>query len=635
MNLASPKRLERPTAGAPEVRLVCTARVRHAGQLDLDLPEPPADPPVAAVVAAARRHPGAASWVLAGGEPTLRADFPQLIRALSDAGAPALGMVTDGLALASPKVPGMLRQLGLDRVRIRLASARHDAHDWVAGATGSWRRAIRALRHAAEAGLLVDVVVPVTRPTQPHLVEVVELVHRLGARGVVLRRVTGRGAAQADDVATLARLGLLQRELELAAQAGVRHGLRVLVEGFPRCAAPAAAAQRVQAGEVLWSLPDAEGWTWLAPHYEPPADERGCAGCPGPPECGGAPVDYLRRFGRTEIDSESTVRRHPGTLPPTPNAGGDTPPPPRAGRFPASRLAYARLGARLPSLGGDPLAPMVPEPVDDAVRIVFAAPSRPSDPALGDKPDPGRPESTRDIRVRLVQVAQLGAPTLRIASAGTLAHPDCASMLREATRLEFDHVEVAGEGSALDAVRDMDLRRLRGISRIDLALYAPDPAGHDAVVGVDGAFDATLRVLDRLGNLVPSLRIGCYAVLRDPAHLHDFAEAWDLGDLPGDPWFRLAPTGGSLTALAAAAEALPDGPAREAIAAVLPVRLFGRPDHVLPAPEATVAWGALASVHLKPSGSDRFGCYTERPGSPRQPAPGGCPGIAVGWTEDA
>lgn len=621
-----------PTTQAPEVRVVVTGRVRTPGRLDTALDDPPDDPSIEAVVAAATAHAGAGSWMIAGGEPTLREDIPRLVKALADAGATDLGMITDGLVFASPKVPKMFADLGLTRVRIRLHSGREDAHDWLVDQPGAWRRAVKAVRACADAGLATEVEVTLTRPTRPYTAEALDLFARLGARTIWLRRLTARGPAAQHDIPLVARFGLMQRDVEQAVQSATRAGATVVVEGFPACALPALVDQRLPQGAVQWAVPKEGGWSFLEPRFDDPPAERGCATCPGPPECAGAPSDYVRRHGRMEIDSEGVRRVNPGTLPPTPLEGGDVYPPPRAGRFPPSRLSYVRLGAKLPSLGGDPLVAERATVVPERLRFAFVAPPRIAHPVLGDAPAPPEPEDTRDIRVRLVQAAQHGARCLHVQSAGTLAHPDAAEMLREATRLQFPRIEVAGEASAMDGFSDMQLRRLRGISRVDIALFGPDAATHDAVVGVEGAFDAALKALDRVGNLVPSIELGAYAVLMDPAHVAAFAEAWDFGDLPGDPFFRLAPTGGDLVALAAAADALPEGPARDALAAVLPKKLFPRGDHVVPAPEALEVWGDVASAYRKPSGSDRYGCYTGRPTPASAPSPGDDPGVAVGWT---
>lgn len=623
-----------PTASRPEVRVVVGGGQRLIGRLDHALEDAPPDPELAEVVAAARAHPGAESWMLAGGEPTLRKDLPKLVRALVEAGGPRVGLVTDGLALAGDKVPELLKGLGLARVRVRLTSARPDAHDWLVGQPGAWKKTIKAIRASVEAGLETEIECSVTRPTAPYLEEAIELFVKLGAKAVVLRRPTARGPLAGQDVSVAPRLALMARELEKAALLGARSGLVVMLEGFPRCVAPAAQAHLLLAGSVVWALPASGAWPFLRPRFEPPPFERGCATCPGDATCSGAPSDYTARFGRGEIESEGVRLVNPGTLPPTPLAGGEVYPPPRAGRAPPTRPAYARLAARLPSLGGDPLVAQARQVVPPSYRVVFLAPGRIADPVLGELPGPTAPEPTRDIRIRLVRVAQHGAPLLRVASAGSLWHPEIGDLLRETTRLQLPRVEVAGDVAALDRLSDMELRRLRGITRIEGALFGATAEAHDAIVGRPGAYDATLKALDRLGSLVPSLHVGVYAVLRDADGVAGFVEGWDRGDLPGAPRFRLAPRGGSLSALAQVARSVTNQDAREALAAVLPKSLFERPDHVIPAPEAETAWGEIPEAFARPGGSDVRGCYTGRLTSGGEPKAGDDPGFAVGWSVD-
>ena len=491
---------------------------------------------------------------------------------------------------------------------------------------------MKGLRACVEAGLEVEVECTVTRPTGPYLDEALDFFTKLGARTVVLRRVTARGPTADADIPVAARFGLVGKDLEKAAQLGMRSGLNVWIEGFPQCVSPGAKMAYLPTDAVVWAVPATGPWPFLRPRFEPPPSERGCGACPGGPACCGAPTDYTRRFGRMEIDSEGVKLVNPGKLPPTPLEGGDVFPPPRGGRFPQSRATFARMSAQLPSLAGDPLALVAKSDPPDTLRFVFLAPSKIADPVLGDRPGPDVPEPTREIRQRLVKAAQVGASTLRIASAGSLWHPEAAEMLREATRLEFKRIEVAGDLSAFERLGDMEIRRLRGITRLDGALLSADAAEHDALVGRAGAFDATLKAIDRAGTLVPSLELGVYAVLTSAEALLPFAEAWDRGDLPGAPFFRLSSKGGNLTALLRAAESLPQGPARDAIAAVLPATIFDRPDHVVPAPIAEVAWGEIPESWAQPSGLDRFGCYTAGLDSSQRADSRVLPGYAVGWT---
>ncbi|MDG1479811.1 MAG: radical SAM protein [Myxococcota bacterium] len=207
-------------------------------------------------------------WMLTGGEPTLRSDLPALLT--------GGGLRTDGLLLGRPGVLAGLKRAGLQRVRVRIHSSRPDAHDWLSGAQGSLRHALRGLQACARAGVPTEAEITITRPTIGHLDETVALACRLGVRGVVLRRLTAQGAAAADFIALSPRLGLLQGPLAGAMAAADAAGVPSWTEGIPTCMAPPA-----------------------RPQAKPMVRDPGCASCP--PGCPGYPADYAARFGRAEL----------------------------------------------------------------------------------------------------------------------------------------------------------------------------------------------------------------------------------------------------------------------------------------------------------------------------------------------
>ena len=193
---AEVSRRESPSAVLPEVRLVVTATARapvasglspDGCRLDHDVPEAerPGDAPVEALVRAALAawDGGANAVVLWGGEPTLRADFPSIVRALREAGVTTIGVATDGLAFAQADVASRLAGLGLSFVRFRFHSARPDAQDWLTGIKGSLRRTAKAMEAVAAAGLCVEVETVVTRPTASSTVMQIRATSRIRALG--------------------------------------------------------------------------------------------------------------------------------------------------------------------------------------------------------------------------------------------------------------------------------------------------------------------------------------------------------------------------------------------------------------------------------------------------------------------
>ena len=175
--------------------------------------------------------------VLVGGEPTLHPRLPELIR-LAAEGAAHVALETDGLALEHARTVGILREAGLDEVRVRLAAARSDAHDWVTGVPGAGRRVLRSVRACSDAGITVRVDVVLTRPTLDLLDETVAAVARLGARAVVFRLPEASSIPDDERVTLLPPMGLLEPRLRSAVHVALRLGLHVALQGIPTGGVP-------------------------------------------------------------------------------------------------------------------------------------------------------------------------------------------------------------------------------------------------------------------------------------------------------------------------------------------------------------------------------------------------------------
>jgi hypothetical protein len=249
---------------------------------------------------------------------------------------------------------------------------------------------------------------------------------------------------------------------------------------------------------------------------------------------------------------------------------------------------------------------------------------------------PGQPpqESTRIVRAQMVQAARFRPSRLRLVGADLLGHPQAAQLIYDALRL-FAHVEVAGEASAIVEWSDLDLRRMKDLRRIDVALYGPDAAAHDAHSGIPGAFAAMLRAVQRLRQTA-KVPVGAYAILHDARQVAAFAELWGQRRLPGEPRFRLSERGSSLDELVEAARKLPSGAVRTALRAVLPRCLWG-PDEGGAAPVAEpqrrLRYGR--SAPHRPCGSDPIGAFEACEEGAESCSVSGCPGTAVGWQSRA
>ena len=589
-------------------RLLVTDRVRTDALDRLDgLADGSLADPSPAILATVVATAGGPLW-LVGGEPTLRADLPAVIRAVAQAHGGAVGLVSDGLGLAHRGRLSALRELGVDRLRVALHAMRPDAHDWLVGREGAWRTAARTLELAAEIGLTTEIEATITRPTTPYLAELVALAERLGADALHLRALRRRGRAAADEIALMPRYALVEPVLVETRRLGVEHDVAVHIHGLPRCAAGSAGHAVVPGSTTTWLAAPGDAWERRVQALAPAPSAGGCGRCPGHGSCDGAPREYVARFGWTELLSEG--RGSDGLTDPREERAPETGlpvPDPRAGRVPFTRARVLRM---------PPAPPAAVPPPPAAVWLDFVD-------------DGGAMLSRRDARLRLVAASQHGARCVRIIGRGAFDHPDAAALLRDATRLSVDRIEVAGDGAGLATMPVRELYLLRRLTRADVALYGPDAARHDARAGREGAFQATLEGAERLARLA-QLPVGGYGILRDDDELSAWAEAWDAGRLPGAPAFRLAAEGGSLDRLAASAAAVPPGPTRDALVAVLPPCRFA-PD----ARPGTLPQGVAGSAQERcPRGAQQtYTLVRDAPPSPLDPRGGDS--ACLGATPDA
>ncbi len=544
------------------------------------------------VARAAAGRPGA--FLVGGGDPLRRADLSTLLDDLSGLRPENVGLSTAGAGVTSAAID-RLRSAGVQRLTVPFHCARRDAHDWLVGQPGALRAALRAIRTCVDAGMPVTAEVVVTRPTMPHVAETIDVLTRVGVRTISLRRLTAVDVDAPEFVLLSPRLSLLAEDLERAATIALQRRARLVIRDFPLCVAP-----RLRR---LFARSDAEVWLTAdgAPGSRVDAGP-GCAGCPGAPACAGAPADYVSRFGWEELADPAPI---------------------------ATRVQESVAAQQSVQPSG-------------TMALSWHGPRRVRCRACADEHPTAGPESTRAVRARLVEAARFRPAVLRLVGAELLAHPSAAALLFDAVRL-FPRVECAGEASAVVKWSDVELRRLKDLQRIDVALYGPDATSHDAHCGIAGSFAATLRGVERLREQT-SIAIGVYAIIHEARAVVRFADAWSRGELPGQPRFRLAAEGSSLEDLVECARRLPPGEARSALLAVLPHCLCVQAgvaieDRTTPGsadgePQPFgVAFGRR--VEHDSCGSDPVGAFASCDDDGYPCTVTGCPGTARGWQRNA
>lgn len=552
-------------------------------------PQPDSRPLDAAQLSArlAGFSPPQASLLLGGGEPFQRNDLSDLLVAASGSGARVVGLTTSGEGLNADRL-AEARAAGLSWIVVPVHSSRSDAHDWLVGQPGAWKRALRAIRLSLEAELPVAVEVVVTRPTMPHLTETMALLAKVGVRSVTLRRLMQQDVDSAGFVGLSPRHSLLEPHLEAAATVALERRLRPVLRDFPLCVASRLRSLHAAVDSERWLRSDG---TLQARSRSFPA----CLSCPGSSACLGAPADYVARFGWEEF-------------------------------------AMPRL---------EPREEAAPARLEGSLVFSWAGPPRLRCAACADDGDlhaaaPEGLEPTRAIRARMVQAARHAPARLRLVGANLLSHPGAAELLYDAVRL-FPQVEVAAEAGPVADWSELDVKRLRDLARFDVALFGPDAPRHDGHCGIPDAFEEMERAVDRLRQEA-GLEVGAYAILHDAAEVELYASAWEHGRLPGTPRFRLSSRGARLADLREVFARIPPGPAREALGLVLPLcesprSSAGDPVFGVEGTEEFVQWGR--TVPYLPCGTDPVGAAVDcETGSGRCRIPG-CPGSPAGWENSA
>ncbi len=136
--------------------------------------------------------------ILSGGEPLLRKDIFELIRYGTEKGL-RMGLGSNG-SLLDGTAAKKLKDAGVKTASISLDSCNPTRHDEFRGVTGSWEKAVRAIKALKENGVLVQVNTTVTQHNYNEIDEIMALAEQLGVENFHLFFLvpTGRGVKIAD-----------------------------------------------------------------------------------------------------------------------------------------------------------------------------------------------------------------------------------------------------------------------------------------------------------------------------------------------------------------------------------------------------------------------------------------------------
>ena len=136
--------------------------------------------------------------ILSGGEPLLRKDIFELVRYGTEKGL-KMGLGSNG-SLIDDIAAKKLKEAGIKTVSISLDSSIPERHDEFRGVSGSWEKAVSAIKALRDNDVLVQVNTTVTQDNFDEIDEIMSLAEKLGVENFHLFFLvpTGRGAKIAD-----------------------------------------------------------------------------------------------------------------------------------------------------------------------------------------------------------------------------------------------------------------------------------------------------------------------------------------------------------------------------------------------------------------------------------------------------
>src|SRR4029077_4257114 len=159
-----------------------------------------------------------------GGEPLVRRDLPELIRAAREASL-YTNLITSGIGLDDDRVCG-LRDAGLDSVQLSFQSDEAEIADEIAGARAHQRKLDVAAK-VRSAGIPLSLNFVIHRRNIDRLANMIELAERLGAERVELANVQFYGWAFLNRAALLPTREQVDRAREIATAAKARLAGRI------------------------------------------------------------------------------------------------------------------------------------------------------------------------------------------------------------------------------------------------------------------------------------------------------------------------------------------------------------------------------------------------------------------------
>jgi MoaA/NifB/PqqE/SkfB family radical SAM enzyme len=281
-----------------------------------------------------------------GGEPSIRRDILTLIRYTKAIGYTGINMITNGLRLADSSFCESLLEAGLNDVLFSIHSPIEEEHDYLTRVPGSYRKIFQALENMQALGLRARVNTVVSNVNYKHVDKLFELLlpYAVAAINLIVFNPSETTVSLPDDDGTrIEDYWMISREIDAALTAYEERFDTINVRFLPFCLLPGhedkirTQWQKMyedQEWDPFLNIAYQKGY-WAAygafaaglplyPVYAPTFGRRDwytvfnetistfrirfyyrqlepCRHCSLRKICTGLPVDYVRRFNKTEL----------------------------------------------------------------------------------------------------------------------------------------------------------------------------------------------------------------------------------------------------------------------------------------------------------------------------------------------
>lgn len=236
-----------------------------------------------------------------GGEPTIRGDLVNLVRAARALGFQDIKIQSNGLMYAYRDYVERLVSAGANRFHVSIHTHDGESYDRMVRRTGSYPWMVRGLENLVARGLTVTADVILKSDTYLKLPDAVRWIYERGVRSVHLWFVSLTDGNR-DNVRSVPRMTEVMPYVHQALAWGRDHGMDIRSLHLPRCLLGTDAAHAFDPGadrvmvvtpEATFELRDSK----LAGRVHVPA----CQGCGYREICPGVRPDYLELYGDAEI----------------------------------------------------------------------------------------------------------------------------------------------------------------------------------------------------------------------------------------------------------------------------------------------------------------------------------------------